>query len=35
VLPQHEVDILILCEHTLFCISDAGEIRMQKRLGAR
>jgi Bardet-Biedl syndrome 9 protein len=31
-LGAGQVDILVLGEHTLFCLSDEGEIRMQKRL---
>lgn len=29
---ENEVDIIVLGEHTLFCVSERGEIRMQRRL---
>ena len=31
-LGPSQVDILVLGEHTLFCVTDSGEIRTQKRL---
>jgi Bardet-Biedl syndrome 9 protein len=31
-LGPNQVDILVLGEHTLFCLTDTGEIRTQKRL---
>eukprot|EP01050_Picozoa_sp_SAG11_P003351 SAG11_NODE_187_length_13061_cov_10.715322_15_plen_359_part_00 len=31
-LAQTQTDILVLGEHTLFCLNNSGEIRMQKRL---
>lgn len=31
-LGANQVDILVLGEHTLFCLTDSGEIRTQKRL---